>query len=323
MAGSQILKKLAGLGGLMGLAGLPALALTVTDAISPNGIDALRLHQAPYNLLGRKIAIGQVEVGRPGQFGVDKAVSRYRAIAITQVFFRNHPAKTNTNVDSHAQSVAGIMISKDKALPGIAPAARLYASAAGTTRRDGQPEDCLSAQKIAAQNGGDVRAINFSFGESLQHDPRPISVLDGNALLTQCVDWSARVHDVLYVVAGNQGKGGIPIPTDNFNGMNVAYTMRLQGIYTKVDFANISDPAAGFVRRIVGQETNLGRRGSVSLVAPGSQVSLLAFDGRIIRGSGTSFAAPMVTATVALLQEWGDRQLRQHHPHSGDGRPTS
>jgi len=35
------------------------------------GIDALRLHDPP-NLLGRKIGIGQVEIGRPGQFGLDK-----------------------------------------------------------------------------------------------------------------------------------------------------------------------------------------------------------------------------------------------------------
>ena len=42
------------------------------------GIDALRLHAFPYNLIGRKIAIAQVEIGRPGQFGLDKKVSKYR-----------------------------------------------------------------------------------------------------------------------------------------------------------------------------------------------------------------------------------------------------
>jgi hypothetical protein len=133
------------------------------------------------------------------------------------------------------------MISSTKASRGIAPGARLYSTAVGSLKTGGQPEECLSAQHIALQNGGDVRAINFSFGETLQRDPRPNALLDGNALLTQCIDWSARVHNVLYAIAGNQGKGGIPIPTDNFNGVNVAFTTRREGIFTKVDVSNLSD----------------------------------------------------------------------------------
>ncbi len=45
-----------------------------------------------------------------------------------------------------------------------------------------------------------------------------------------CVDWSSRVEDVLYVIAGNQGKGGIPMPTDHFNGITTAYTATREGI---------------------------------------------------------------------------------------------
>jgi len=33
-----------------------------------------------HNLIGRKIGIGQVEIGRPGQFGLDKAVSGNRVM---------------------------------------------------------------------------------------------------------------------------------------------------------------------------------------------------------------------------------------------------
>ena len=42
------------------------------SSIAEEGIDAIRLHRAPFFLSGRKIAIGQVEVGRPAMFGVDK-----------------------------------------------------------------------------------------------------------------------------------------------------------------------------------------------------------------------------------------------------------
>lgn len=281
----------------------------VSSSVGATGIDALRLHTAPYNLTGRKIAIGQVEIGRPGLFGIDKAVTQNRALSLTQVFFRNAPARFNTNVDGHAQNVASVMIGTAKAMTGVAPDARLYSSAAGTPKRYGQPEECLSAQHVASQNGGDVRAINFSFGESLRQDPREKAVLDGNALLTQCVDWSARVHNVLYVVAGNQGKGGISIPTDNFNGINVAFTTRLEGIFRKVDFANLGDPASAG-RSIEGIESNIGPRRAIGLVAPGDDVIMINLNGSLATSSGTSFAAPHVTATVALLQEYGDRQLR-------------
>lgn len=281
----------------------------LSSSIGEAGINALKLHNPPYNLIGRKIAIGQVEIGRPGQFGIDKAVAQNRAVPLTRVFYRDVPARINTNVDGHAQNVASIMISSAKAMRGVAPAARLYSSAAGTPKRYGQPEECLSAQHVALQNGGDVRAINFSFGEALRQDPRPKPLLDGNALLTQCVDWSTRTHNVLYVIAGNQGKGGISIPTDNYNGVNVAFTTRLEGIFRKVDFANLGDPS-GSGSAIAGVESNVGARRAIGLVAPGNDISMVSLNGSLTSSSGTSFAAPHVTASVALLQEYGDLQLR-------------
>jgi subtilisin family serine protease len=178
-----------------------------------------------------------------------------------------------------------------------------------------QSEECLSAQQVALQNGKDVRAINFSFGEPLNHDPRPEAVLDGKALLTLCIDWSSRVHNVLYVVAGNQGRGGISIPTDNYNGLNVAFSSRRGGVFNKVDVSNLATSDPEMVQRLAGREINLGSRSSVSLVAPGSNIRLLSPDGKASKSTGTSFAAPQVTATTALLQEYGDKQLRTKQPH--------
>ncbi len=316
MAQRQIVKRLGWIvGGLSASCLLTPVLASQVSSIGEAGINALKLHTAPYNLSGRKIAIGQVEIGRPGVFGLDKAVSWNPAMTLERVFYRDGPAKANTDVDAHAAMVAGVMVSRDKRLPGVAPGARLYSSAVGSPAKSGQPEECLSAQYVAQQNGGDVRAINFSFGEPLQRDPRPDATLDGNALLTQCIDWVSQVHNVLFVIAGNQGDGGIPIPTDNFNGINTAYTTQRQRVFTKVDFANLSAEPIGIGRRLIEREINAGARRSINLVAPGSKISAYNLKGSTEQVSGTSFAAPHITASVALLQEFGDRQLESKQPH--------
>lgn len=299
-----------------------ACGITVSGAIAPviasdlgtigeTGINAQILHQAPYNLLGRKIGIGQVEIGRPGKFGLDKVAAWNPPVNLAGVYYRDRLAKPNENVDNHAMMVAGVMVSQDKRFPGVAPEAGLYSTAVGSLKEGGQAEECVAAQHIALQHGGEVRAINFSFGESLSRDPRDNAELDGNALLTQCVDWSARSHDVLYTIAGNQGSGGIPIPTDQYNGITTAYTAKRQGKFIKVDFANLSALPVGSGRLLIKREINAGTRRAVSLLAPGNKISLYDLKGTVNEVSGTSFAAPHITASVALLQEYGDRQLKE------------
>ncbi|MEM6448762.1 MAG: S8 family serine peptidase [Cyanobacteria bacterium P01_D01_bin.105] len=287
---------------------LPAAALS--DSVDTSGIDALRLQAEPYALTGHKIAIGQVEIGRPGQFGIDK-VPAGLPMAVSQVFELDGPAVSDGFVQGHAANVASVMISRDKWLRGVAPNARLYAAAVGDlSESKGQPEECITAQHVALQNSGDVRAMNFSFGEPLSRDPRPNALLDGEALLTHCIDWSSRVHKLLYVIAGNQGRGGIPIPTDNFNAINVAYSTRIDGEFVRVDYANLSSEPARVSYYGPEPESNVGTRRSISLVAPGSNIEMFEPDGSRTVSSGTSFAAPHVVATVALLQEFGDRQFR-------------
>ncbi|NCO75479.1 MAG: S8 family serine peptidase [Cyanobacteria bacterium] len=288
---------------------LPVVALN--NSLSEKGIDVLRLQQEPYNLQGRKVSIGQVEIGRPKQFGLDKVSTFYKKLPITRLFYRNQAAQSNNHIDNHAMMVASVMISNQKKFTGIAPRANLYSGAVGSIKNAGQPEECITTNHIAVQKGGTVRAINFSFGESLARDKRENPQLDGNSLLTQCVDWSARIHNVLYVVAGNQGKGGIPIPTDNYNGITTAYSMKKNGIFSKVDFANLSISPLGIAKGLTRQEINVGPRRSISLLAPGNRISVYNVDGKIEQVTGSSFAAPHITASVALLHEAGNNFLRQ------------
>ena len=303
--------RLSGLGLSLGAlaVGVPALALS--SSVGSDGIDARRLQAAPYNLTGRKIAIGQVEIGRPSQFGIDKIAVENSTVRVGRVFELDGPAIADESIDGHAANVASVMISQDKTFKGVAPNAVLYSDAIGTlTEFIGQNEECLASQHIALQNSGDVRAMNFSFGEPLSRDPRPAASLDGNALLTQCIDWSSRVHKLLYVIAGNQGRGGIPIPTDNFNGINVAYSRQVDGRFVRLDRANLTSEPSASATQGPDIESNVGDRRSINLVAPGREIEMFNPDGQRTVSSGTSFAAPHVVATVALLQEFGDRQFR-------------
>jgi hypothetical protein len=72
----------------------------------------------------------------------------------------------------------------------------------------------------------------------------------------------------------------------------------------------LSAAPLGIGRRLINQEINVGARRAINLVAPGSNISVYDLDGKVVEVSGTSFAAPHITASVALLQEYGDRALR-------------
>lgn len=301
------------LGGFTFCLASAAAARTIVSSIGEAGIGADVLHAAPYGLTGRKIAIGQMEIGRPALFGLDKVATNNLEVRPRGVFFRDTPAGSDEYVEDHSASVASVMVSQDKRFTGVAPGAKLYASAAGFEQqgRLQQPLECVAAQTVAMQNGDDVRAINFSFGESLERDPREEAVLDGNALLTQCIDWSARVHNTLYVIAGNQGRGGIPIPTDNYNGVIVANSMLRDGVFRKVNFFSLGSNPSMVIGRDPLSEQNVNGRRSVSIVAPGDKLRTIGLSGATTPPeTGTSFAAPHVAATVALLQEYGDTQIR-------------
>ena len=131
-------KTLMGVLGSLGGLSLISPLLALDYSIGELGIDARRLQDPPYNLLGRKIAIGQVEIGRAGKFGWDKAAVGNYPFTLADVFYRDRAANPNQHLDPHAVMVATVMISQEKGLRGVAPEAKLYSSAVGSLSQAGQ-----------------------------------------------------------------------------------------------------------------------------------------------------------------------------------------
>jgi len=154
--------------GIVAIAGLLPVARPVwalATSVAAEGIDALRLHEDPYYLTGAKIAIGQVEIGRPGQFGLDKLAYERMPVAVGRVLWLNQWANPDDYVDGHAANVASVMISQDKRYPGVAPDALLYSAAIGELGEvSSQPQECLAAQAVATQNGGMYGPLILALG---------------------------------------------------------------------------------------------------------------------------------------------------------------
>lgn len=259
-------------------------------SIGPDGINAAVL-QSDLNLRGMDIAIGQVEPGRPGMEPTDDPANRHNDVDPVAVFRFNQGPNT-ADVRPHAQRVAGVMISKDTgSLAGVAPEAQLYASAAPSTLEE---DHVRALNHIASRNGRDVRAMNLSYGLPLGG----LGSTDGNSYFTRGLDWLATAYgNTLFVVAGNEGTSA-PLPTDNYNGIVVGASALEDNVYRRVSDVNTYD------------ENPTQDRTAIGLIAPGEDIPLTmpgSTSTTAPHPAGSSYAAPHVTGTVALLQQLGEK----------------
>jgi hypothetical protein len=235
-----------------------ASAVASVETIGPLGINSAGLTTAnglPLNggAVGTHspIAIGQVELFRPGDPDFDTNQAYYNAsVNPAGVYFLtagapptfNAQADDQTeigpppyplaaNAGQHAVGVAGIMISTAADAPpmpstptGVAPAARLYSEGIPNSANSAE-EAAIAMQHLVTLPGIDIRALNYSVLTPLPSG----GDTDGNTVLTQFVDWSAHEHDVLYVLIGTQTSTTNPVPTDNFNGITVGASSQVGG----------------------------------------------------------------------------------------------
>ncbi|MBI1913170.1 MAG: carboxypeptidase regulatory-like domain-containing protein [Planctomycetes bacterium] len=247
---------------------------------------------------GSGVSIGEVDVDRPGKPGYDKDPDWiHRDVKPTKVYFQVRDARVNEAIGAHAEGVAGVMIADGPTNKGIAPKAKLYADAIGAPKS--YEDFILDFQKVTAESaaaGSPVRAINVSIAAGLVGG----AVLDGNSFLTKGVDWGARVNNTLYIVAGPEVGSPEVLPADDFNGITVAATRMV--------------PAGNYERLSANNDTTfrlVGGRRAIDLAAPGSGILVPPLrNGAYTRHSGTSYAAPHVAGTVALLQQYAAERIQ-------------
>lgn len=217
-----------------------------------------------------------------------------------------------SSTTNHATHVAGLAVSAAPANSGMAHSAvgymALFDDLVGYPRLNNSAHFASMESAfdwLTITNPG-VNVINASFGFKYKNtpgtfgstdEPVVLSDLNGMSYPSRLLDYYAWTHDVMTIKsAGNTGLGAGPgeapytiglvtIPGDGFNGLTVG-ALNLAG-NGPAGFSAFSPLADG--------------RNGVHLVASGTNVQSIGFNGTLPTASGTSFAAPQVTGAVANL----------------------
>ncbi len=189
-----------------------AVAAASQDTIGDNGIvSAGLLGFDGQPLTGANVGIGEVHPFRPADPTFDTNPTFNNSfVKPPAVFFHTHTQDPNhpdsftpiantggqmmgpLQTGSEAERVASVMISQDTTDPdgagprtaptGVAPNAKLYAAGINAQSVSSQDnEAALTSQFINTQNGGDIRAINMSFGDPC--DSPPLSDSGGGRIM--------------------------------------------------------------------------------------------------------------------------------------------
>jgi hypothetical protein len=275
--------------------GIANTAFGSGTTIGPNGINSKATRLDGSLPFGFFVGLGMVEAYRSGKAGYDSPNWSAPNTVPEGVYYQGvgGMASMDSFIDptGHSTEVAGIIIGDASAgatFEGVASKSRLHSI--GVDLND-PSLIAVAAQRLALLNVvPEIVATNMSI-----RGPANLFGEDGRSLLSQFVDWSARVHDVLYVTIWPASDvEGYTTPGDNFNGITVA--------------SSTLDAATGTIYRDFATSNSMpnfmgAERTHIDLLAPGESVEVLGLTQDQVR-LGSSFAAPHVTGAAALMHQY-------------------
>lgn len=239
--------------------------------------------------------------------GVDDFTGKVQRIAVVDTGVQyDHPALTDKVVDGvnfsasapwgatlpsqysdghgHGTFVGGVIASRNTARPGIAPEAEIVSVRIGASNGQASFSDIAHGLEWVAEHAAalNITAVNLSFGSAtLFASESDVPPWTTNRRLEAVFAALRSMNVVTAVASGNDGSTtGLSLPA-------VFEDVIAVGATTKND--------------ALWPSTN--RNATLDLLAPAVGVESLWKNGGLSRGSGTSFAAPVVAAASVLIRD--------------------
>jgi subtilisin family serine protease len=198
------------------------------------------------------------------------------------------PNKTGDDDNGHGTHVAGVAAAKDNGIGviGGAPGARLWAIKACDGEGQCKVSDLIKAVQYVTEHADEIDVVNISVETPL------------SPALNRAISASIKAGVTYVVSAGNYGKDASSTsPASSPDAITVSAIAdsdgKCGGVGPSLELENSTDDTfAPF--------SNFGP--SVSIAAPGVEVLSTYLNGEYAVDSGTSMAAPSVTAAAALLK---------------------
>jgi Subtilase family/Dockerin type I domain len=266
--------------GLVFLIGSPRLASAIDSSRGPYGANHLAAHRYA---TGAGTTVGILDVPPSGMrddnYLGNRLVDRreFRGLTPSQI-----PGPIVDHADDHETLVADVVASNDSFYLGVAPAANIFDAAV-------YEYDSYRAATNWMDAHHQIRLFNMS-GNYDYND-------NGQNEMARYFDWFIHDRDALLVISAGNFYPEILKPADFYNGITA-------GAMNDFDQSRWSSSAYQIIDPVGGTEV----RGKPDLLAPGVNTrDGLSYSGGLI--SGTSFAAPHVVGTAALLTDYSNQYL--------------